>query len=109
MKQDLKQAWLAALRSGKYRQGQGALKSVGGSYCCLGVLCEVAGLKEKQLSCGSAAKAFIDKTGDYDVSYLPDGFAHEVDISATKQSALAEMNDDGKTFEQIADYIEQNI
>ena len=40
MKQKVKDLWVAALRSGKYTKGKGAL-SYEGSYCCLGVLCEV--------------------------------------------------------------------
>jgi hypothetical protein len=36
--------WLEALRSGKYKQGRGQLV-LGDAYCCLGVLCEVAGAK----------------------------------------------------------------
>lgn len=35
--------WADALRSGKYDQGQGVLKSrIDSRYCCLGVLCEIA-------------------------------------------------------------------
>ena len=34
----IKTAWLEALRSGKYNQGRGRLKTVKGNYCCLGVL-----------------------------------------------------------------------
>lgn len=33
--------WVAALRSGRYRQGTGAL-GFAGRYCCLGVACDVA-------------------------------------------------------------------
>lgn len=36
----VKEAWLNRLRSGKYKQGQGALFD-GKSHCCLGVLCEL--------------------------------------------------------------------
>ena len=53
MNKKIKQAWLAALRSGEYEQGQGRLRVAGESgelqYCCLGVLCELhckAGLGE---------------------------------------------------------------
>ena len=46
MKTYWKRKWIAALRSGKYKQGKSFLKSraKGGkvySHCCLGVLCEV--------------------------------------------------------------------
>jgi hypothetical protein len=42
-----KAAWLYALRSGDYLQGQGQLKietEEGPRYCCLGVACEVSGV-----------------------------------------------------------------
>ena len=46
MNQENKERWAAALESGEYQQGRGALvrKSAMGnlSYCCLGVLCELA-------------------------------------------------------------------
>ena len=38
MPQKLKDKWLAALRSGKYKQGTGKLRDDSGGYCCLGVL-----------------------------------------------------------------------
>lgn len=40
MNQDIKAEWVAALRSGKYKQTNGALKDDTG-FCCLGVLCDV--------------------------------------------------------------------
>jgi hypothetical protein len=39
-----RKAWLEALRSGKFKQTTGKLKSRNGAYCCLGVACEVAGI-----------------------------------------------------------------
>ena len=39
--EEVKGKWLAALRSGEYRQGEGQLRSEDGGYCCLGVLCDV--------------------------------------------------------------------
>jgi hypothetical protein len=36
--------WLAALRSGKYKQGKIRLR-YGDNYCCLGIACEVAGME----------------------------------------------------------------
>lgn len=41
--------WLKALRSGKYKQGQGMLRDHSGAYCCLGVLCEVLGAERKRV------------------------------------------------------------
>lgn len=46
MNKEVKALWTAALRSGEYEQTKGVLKSVTkdgeASYCCLGVLCEIA-------------------------------------------------------------------
>ncbi len=63
MKQDIKERWLAALRSGEYPQAEGYLavaamregehRPVG--FCCLGVLCEIAvadGVVERELMLG---------------------------------------------------------
>ena len=40
--------WRDALRSGKYKQTKNYLKTTEG-HCCLGVLCEIQGLKGKKL------------------------------------------------------------
>jgi len=40
MNPEVKQKWIDALRSDKYEQGSGKLRSVTG-YCCLGVLCDL--------------------------------------------------------------------
>lgn len=40
-KQEIRKAWVAALRSGKYKQGTRKLKD-GETYCCLGVLTLIA-------------------------------------------------------------------
>ena len=36
----IKAKWVAALRSGKYKQAQGSLRQ-GNKFCCLGVLCDL--------------------------------------------------------------------
>lgn len=45
MNPEIKRRWITALRSGKYPQGKGALHTVfpdSETFCCLGVLCELA-------------------------------------------------------------------
>jgi hypothetical protein len=42
VKRQVRDKWVAALRSGAYRQGRGLLRSSTDEYCCLGVLCELA-------------------------------------------------------------------
>lgn len=43
MKPSIKKRWLEALRSGKYQQGKGVLLDKDHNFCCLGVLCDIAG------------------------------------------------------------------
>lgn len=62
MKQDIKERWLAALRSGEYPQAEGYLAPAimdddeqykPRGFCCLGVLCEIAvadGIVERALN-----------------------------------------------------------
>ena len=40
MNSQVKEKWIAALRSGEYEQGDGKLRTRKG-YCCLGVLCDL--------------------------------------------------------------------
>jgi hypothetical protein len=45
MRSEVRDAWVAALRSGEFRQGRSVLRwddDSGASFCCLGVLCELA-------------------------------------------------------------------
>lgn len=46
MKPAIKRAWIKALRSGKYKQGRGMLRTRENTFCCLGVLCD---LRSRQL------------------------------------------------------------
>lgn len=43
MNPDIKAQWVAALRSGEYKQGRDRLRR-GDEFCCLGVLCHLAGV-----------------------------------------------------------------
>lgn len=65
-KADLLRKWVAALESGDYKQGSRRLCKVqpGSSepeHCCLGVLCELAGLRK--------AKSMDFADGSYDFEY----------------------------------------
>lgn len=89
MKAKLKAKWVEALRSGKYEQGKYYL-SKGGKFCCLGVLCDVRGLP----------------TGRNNDLYP---YPVQDVLSAHDCAVLTDMNDKGKSFAEIADYIEQHI
>jgi hypothetical protein len=47
MKPEIKEQWVAALRSGEYQQGSGKLNK-DSMFCCLGVLCDIASKQTDQ-------------------------------------------------------------
>lgn len=120
MDPQIKAQWVAALRSGEYKQGAGQLHAPAtNSYCCLGVLCDLA------------VKAGLDITvttaSDRDLTYynddgyeLPDSVKDwagleenlpEVDMMGLDCEVLtvAALNDDGTPFGEIADIIERDL
>ena len=106
----LKAEWCAALRSGRYLQGQWCLRLTtdeGFRYCCLGVLCEVLGLPHR------AYKGYEISTEvgpRYCGLTIPPVFAARLGIPGDKRCHLVEMNDRlGRTFPEIADWIEHNL
>ncbi len=108
--------WTRALRSGGYKQGVGRLcfsTSKGKKFCCLGVLADIQGAEWKV-----TASAFnpvrlplIDKipvSANIDTpAFLSPEFRKEVGLSKRAESRLAELNDNGKTFKEIAKWIEK--
>src|ERR1043165_5081152 len=66
---DIKNAWIAALNSGKYTQTNGALRNSKG-YCCLGVLCDVVAPSKWETS--------LPRAGPDGVSYRLDHFHHSL-------------------------------
>lgn len=121
--------WVEALRSGGFRQGQGALRSRDGRYCCLGVACDLAAAEgvvvvdDDESGYGRDARlvAYVDPaTGYKDTAYLPEkvrdwlGLVDERGrLKATAQEgvdrdALSSLNDSGATFERIANIIERD-
>lgn len=115
--------WTAALRSGKYSQGQNTLCD-GTNYCCLGVLAEEAGFPKQEVSDGVINYIF-DATRIEDAvipSIYRNKILEDLDLTINVPSMdlygepypqevlhnrLMSMNDNGVTFEQIAAYIEQ--
>ena len=104
MNPELKQKWVAALRSGDYEQARGALGD-GTGYCCLGVLCDI----DPSVKIGKDGYAVFPGGSISDDSLTTD-YALSIGVPTVVESRLIEMNDDfGKSFEQIALHIERNI
>lgn len=98
-----KEEWVAALRSGAYKQGDGGLRCAD-SYCCLGVLADVLVKK---------GKGVWLETDEFD-GYVLEGKTYEAYLDEDyfnydKQSYLARLNDSGDfTFLDIAKIIEDS-
>lgn len=135
MTPEVKAAWVAALRSGEYKQGTNALQR-GEQFCCLGVLCDIA-VKQFEIQLEVAEDYCCDdctpKGGasnkiayDGSTSFLPykvrqwanltdDGqvsgthpYRNESDMERFTDR-LYVLNDNGYSFAEIADIIEQEL
>lgn len=121
MKEKVKNLWVEALRSGKYKQAKQHLKSNQG-YCCLGVLCEVYAKTQKkkgfQNNDNFESLAFINDihTDEKCTAGLPSQVKKWAGMNDSlgrfKNSifpALYALNDaEGNSFEEIADVIDKN-
>lgn len=122
MNPEIKQQWLELLRSGKYTQGTGQLINeitidTDGeevdleipTYCCLGILCLVKGCPEKPSANEMPEECTLTWAGIPWV-YGTDGYGKPAKwIIEGPAKVLADKNDDGETFTDIADYIEANL
>lgn len=101
--------WLAALRSGKYPQGYNLL-NFKGKYCCLGVLQEIQNIPTFPTETILSAKSPSFKAL-YLAGHFPSGVFVFIQCSKYthdgKIYGLANCNDEGLTFNQIADIIEE--
>lgn len=109
----IRQKWVAALRSGQYKQGTCNLVTRGkkeDQFCCLGVLCDMAvraGIIPKPELPG------VGNTYEYEgMTGLPSKKVREwaglINGAGTslEYHSLASLNDEGKTFKHIAKIIE---
>ncbi len=108
MKQKYKQPWIDALRSGKYKQGQYRLYNEDqDTYCCLGVLCKINNLEsyknESDLETYFRFNIRSSSVG------LPVLFSKKINITPMQEAKLTSMNDSYISFEEIANWIEQNL
>lgn len=123
MNPEIKAAWVKALRSGKYEQATGALRTDEGGFCCLGVLCDLHRKSKKKGinpswdgeeylgSAGLPHQEVVDWAGLGNTN--PDVSLEKLDEEGntkTVKTNLTELNDDlDKNFCEIADIIEAQL
>jgi hypothetical protein len=109
MNAELKAKWVEALRSGKFHQGKGFLKfdeEQGPRHCCLGVLCEI--IDPSKFALREYSYYYQCDGMESDIT-LPLSLQFQTDLSGETCTLLAEKNDHGKSFNNIADYIEHHL
>jgi len=113
MKKKIADRWVKALRSGKYKQGTKYLNRLN-TFCCLGVLCDLATKsKSSKVKCNLYNSTLFY---DSEPSYLPKTVqdwsgVNSMDgsfIIKDKLISLTKLNDNGKSFNKIADIIEKH-
>ena len=111
----MKQEWINALRSGKYKQGRDNLRH-GDHFCCLGVLCDLVNKDNWQDNPKDSGRppSWVDGDLTYDAGGLPIALGERLFTSKSASVGdvfcfLVQKNDDGFSFEQIADYIEAEL
>ncbi len=138
MNPEIKAKWVAALRSGEFTQGHGGLYNrETDSYCCLGVLCELAARENvvNHVRGEQPAHAVMNPTsrefdffGDHEVVFGDNPTANSFVLPVQVQewaglaypiggyvpweddvTGLDYANDNGGTFEVIADLIEEYL
>ena len=112
MNQQVKQKWVSALRSGDYQQTQNYLHKEDG-FCCLGVLCDLYG-KEHNVEWKLADSGNNCEFQDHP-AFPPFSVVEWADTGSSnpyicsRSLTLGELNDNGYTFNEIADIIEKHL
>lgn len=125
MNPEIKAQWVAALRSGDYEQGAGNLCVVDSEgehpeYCCLGVLEHLRELSGAPVKVATDAFGVVSFDGEEQtlsrVTIEWSGIRDEnpvVDYNdgyvTVEGGTLADLNDGGMSFEEIADLIEAQL
>lgn len=126
--------WVDALRSGDYKQCKRQLVTLGGShnsdvrvgghsfyeetsYCCLGVLAHLntdIGYDDLADAMVFEQRVYSVDSGEMEVvkvttakAFPSDDFLHAIGLTNSIAAGLAEMNDAGSDFSEIADAIER--
>jgi len=123
MKRSFRDEWVQRLRSGEYEQARCVLKNKDGAYCCLGVAGDVIDSDNWSKVTHPVwvitpphpdrdyvqAFAFLSDNNEEALELLPYDVASKYGLPRYLQEELSELNDSGKTFSEIADWIEANI
>jgi hypothetical protein len=109
--------WVAALRSGKYKQYEGGLTNCEGAYCCLGVAAHLAGESDEKIEHYALIEPHFSEMIPRElVGYAVqkhENFNELVGMLAYRNDGTFHQfinpNNEKFNFKQIADWLEQNV
>lgn len=119
----VKAEWLKRLRSGEYSRSEGCLKGLEGGFCCLGVLTDIWAAETgtewfmsyggTTWSIGTGGESAVTPVSVMEWSNLKNStgtllLGDYVKASGRREFyvTLSNLNDEGMTFEEIADVID---
>jgi hypothetical protein len=112
MKKSVMKKWVAALRSGEYKQGRYKLRSANDKFCCLGVLCNLHAQEHPEFAAKQSDKQLYGGDDSLPVDevikwagFKPGNHAGQI---PSVYCTLTNLNDTGKTFNEISDIIEEH-
>jgi hypothetical protein len=112
MNPEIKAMWVAALRSGDYKQGRELLKE-GNQYCCLGVLCDLFKKEAKKKYSFMDLSADDSETPGPEVCIWAALPSDDPTVQIGRRRRLSRHNDGSgtkaRTFAEIADAIEAQL
>lgn len=101
---EFKAKWVAALRSGEYKQGVCFLRNARNEFCCLGIAVELMGLNWQS----NLGDCYGHENSDL-LGTLTASERESIGLNDDAHMALFRMNDNGRSFSEIADWIEANL
>lgn len=116
MNKRIKKKRLAALRSGEYEQAREKLLKIDEkgehSFCCLGVLCDLHSRENKvnwnlnkgSFLCNVDYGTYLNSSGD-----LPPSINDWSGVTVDEEDKLVQMNDSGRSFKYIANWISKYL
>lgn len=98
---EFRDRWTAALRSGDHQQGRGHLRPTLGTFCCLGVACDLYDPLRWNYERGTDSWNYTQHESE-----LPHDVREAYGLTAVQEDELIQLNDGGYSFAEIADKIQ---
>lgn len=109
MRKEYRERLVTALRSGEFEQGHGALNK-DGKFCCMGVFCEVEGLPKTERETNGSKYILYGYKGKETIHLPPASLRSKARLTDDNLIKLIHLNDSNKkSFEEIADWIEEHL